>query len=210
MRLSWAKEKAQWTLEDWNKVIFSDESKFDVCVGDMRRRVIRSKQEAFHKDCLKRVVKFPHGQMVWGCMSARGLGRLSFIKGTVNAQKYQELLETSLLPSTQDLYPDGDFVFQQDGASSHTAKSTKNWLSDRHIITLNWPANSPDLNVIETVWHEMKRKLRDNPQRTLPNLQAKIEEIWHTLTPEFCRTLVSTMPARIQAVIKAKGDVTPY
>ncbi|RYA67823.1 hypothetical protein DD592_27240, partial [Enterobacter cloacae complex sp. 2DZ2F20B] len=52
-RLNWAKSKVSWTVEDWPKVIFNDESKFDVCMGDLRKRVIRTKNEAYHKDCLK-------------------------------------------------------------------------------------------------------------------------------------------------------------
>lgn len=209
-RLAWAKEKVHWSLEDWNKVIFSDESKFDVCVGDCRKRVIRSKAEAFHKDCLKRTVKFPKGQMIWGCMSAHGLGQLVLINGTINASKYQDILANSLLPSSAALYPEADFIFQQDGASSHTAKSTQKWFSDNGIKVLDWPSNSPDLNVIETLWHKMKQELRNSPQRTLPHLQGKLQSIWDSFTPDVCRSLVATMPARIAAVIKSKGDVTPY
>jgi hypothetical protein len=70
-------------------------------VGDYWKRVIRSKEEAFHKDCLKRTVKFPKSVMIWGCMSARGLGKYQFIEGTVNAEKYQEILQNSLLPTLQ-------------------------------------------------------------------------------------------------------------
>lgn len=143
-----------WT-EEWNKIVFSDESKFEVAVGDSRSRVIRSKHEAFHPDCLKRTVKFPKSLMVWGCMSAKGLGTLEFIESTVNAPKYQEILTKSLLPSVQRLYPDGKFIFQQDGASCHTAKSTKKWFTDNNITVLDWPSSSPDLNIIETVWQKM-------------------------------------------------------
>lgn len=100
---------------------------------DYRKRVIREKTEAFHKDCLKRTVKFPQGIMVWGCISAKGLGTLHFIKGTVNAAKYQDVLEHSLLPSAAKLHPSGDFIFQQDGASCHTAKSTKKWMGEHDI-----------------------------------------------------------------------------
>ncbi|XP_050519064.1 uncharacterized protein LOC126893155 [Diabrotica virgifera virgifera] len=63
-RYIWAKSKLSQTKLDWDKVIYSDESKFDVCVGDYRKRVIREKTEAFHKDCLKKTVKFPQGIMV--------------------------------------------------------------------------------------------------------------------------------------------------
>jgi hypothetical protein len=155
-------------------------------VGDYRKRVIRSKEEAFHKDCLKRTVKFPKSVMIWGCMSARGLGKYQFIEGTVNAVKYQEILQNSLLPSLQFLYPQDDFIFQQDGAACHTAKTTKKWFGEHNINVLSWPSNSPDLNVIETLWHKIKSYLRNHPQRTIQNLKNQIEKIWASFTPEFC------------------------
>lgn len=148
--------------------------------------------------------------MIWGCMSTNGVGRLEFVDGTINAQKYQGILERNLLPSTMELYEHGNFIFQQDGASCHTAKSTKKWFGDNQISVLSWPSSSPDLNVIETLWHHMKRSLRNSPQRSIPALKAKIQEIWNAFTPQYCKSLVDTMPKRIKAVIDAKGDVTSY
>lgn len=73
-----------------------------------------------------------------------------------------------------------------------------------------YPLSSPDVNPIETLWHKMKQHLRNNPQRKTPQLHAKLQEVWDNFTPELCENLVNTMPARVQAVIKAKGDVTSY
>lgn len=135
---------------------------------------------------------------------------MKFIEGTVNAEKYQEILHTALLPSIRKLYSNEDFVFQQDGASCHTAKSTKKWFGDNNIKVLSHPSSSPDLNPIETLWHKMKQHLRNNPQRTIPQLRAKLQEIWDNFSPNMCEDIVDIMPARIQAVVKAKGDVTSY
>jgi hypothetical protein len=209
-RYEWAKSKLSCTVDDWAKIIFSDESKFDVCVGDFRKRVIRSKDEAFQADCIKRTVKFPKGVMIWGCMSAKGLGNFEFIDGIVNADKYQKILTNSLLPSINKLHAEENFIFQQDRASCHTAKSTQKWLSEKGITVLSWPSSSPDLKIIETLWHKMKQQLRNNPQRTIPDLKSKLADIWTKFTPEFCKSLAATMPARIAAVVRAKGDVTPY
>lgn len=56
----------------------------------------------------------------------------------------------------------------------------------------------------------MKQKLRNDPQRTVADLKNKIAELWESFDPDLCKSLVGTMPDRIAAVVKARGDVTPY
>lgn len=149
--------------------------------------------------------------MVWGCMSAQGVGNLCFVEGTVNTIKYQDILEHHLLPSISTLKTEDDcFTFQQDGASCHTAKRNMSWLREHNIPVLSWPANSPDLSPIETLWGKMKKELRTNPAKNLRELKQKIQEVWDGITPEFCYNLVETLPSRIAAVIKNKGDVTQW
>ncbi len=82
-------------------------------------------------------------------MSSAGVGPLCFLKSTVNAAIYQEILEHFMLPSADKLYGDADFIFQQDLAPAHTAKGTKSWFNYHGVTVLDWPANSPDLNPIE-------------------------------------------------------------
>ncbi len=69
-----------------------------------------------------------------------------FLKSTVNAAIYQEILEHFMLPSADKLYGDADFIFQQDLTPAHSAKGTKSWFSDHGVTVLDWPANSPDPN----------------------------------------------------------------
>ncbi len=72
-----------------------------------------------------------------------------FFKTNVTAPIYQDILEHFMLPSADQLFKEADFIFQQDLAPVHTAKSTKSWLNDHGVGVLDWPANSPDLNPIE-------------------------------------------------------------
>ncbi len=65
-RLTGAKEK-NWTVAQWFKVIFSDESKFCISFGNQGPRVWRKGGEAHSPSCLKSSVKFPQSVMIWGC-----------------------------------------------------------------------------------------------------------------------------------------------
>ncbi len=66
-----------------------------------------------------------------------------------------------MLPSADQLFKDAHFIFQQDLAPAHTAKSTKSWLNNHGVGVLDWPANSPDLNPTENIWSIVKRKMRN-------------------------------------------------
>ncbi len=159
-RLTWAKDKKDWTAAEWSKVMFSDESKFCISFGNQGPRVWRKRGEAQNPRCLRSSVKFPHSVMVWGVMSSAGVGPLCFLRSKVNTAVYQEVLEHFMLPAADQLYGDADFIFQQDLAPAHSAKATSTWFKDHGFPVLNWPANSPDLNPIENLWVIVKRKMR--------------------------------------------------
>ncbi len=148
-RLTWAKEKKNWTVAQWSKVLFSDVSKFCISFGNQGPRVWRKGGEAHSPSCMKSSVKFPQSVMIWGAMSSAGVGPLCFLKTNVTAPVYQEILEHFMLPSADQLFKDADLIFQQDLAPAHTAISTKSWLNDHGVGVLDWQANSPDLNPIE-------------------------------------------------------------
>ncbi len=82
-RLTWAKEKKNWTVAQWSKVLFSDESKFCISFGNHGPRVWRKGGEAHTPSFLKSSVKFPQSVMIWGAMSSAGVGPLFFWKPTL-------------------------------------------------------------------------------------------------------------------------------
>ncbi len=65
-----------------------------------------------------------------------------------------------MLPSAEQLFKDTDFIFQQDLAPAHTAKSTKSWLNDHGVGVLDWPANSPDLNYCQEENEKRDQKMQ--------------------------------------------------
>ncbi len=148
--------------------------------------------------------------MIWAAISSAGVGPLCFLKSTVNAIIYQEILEHFMLSSADKLYGDADFIFQQDLAPAHTAKGTKSWFNDHGVTVLDWPANSPDLNPMENLWGIVKRKMRDTRPNNADDLKATVKETWASIPPQQCHKLITSMPCRIEAVIKAKGAPTKY
>uniref|UniRef100_A0A9J8BCS9 Tc1-like transposase DDE domain-containing protein n=1 Tax=Cyprinus carpio carpio TaxID=630221 RepID=A0A9J8BCS9_CYPCA len=207
--LTWAKEK-NWTVAQLSKVLFSDESKFSISFGNQGPRVWRKGGEAHSPSCSKSSVKFPQSVMIWGAMSSAGVGPLCFLKTKVTAPVYQEILDHFMLPSSDQLFEDADFIFQQDLAPAHTAKSTKSWLNDHGVGVLDWPANSPDLNPIENLWSIVKRKMRNKRPKHADELKATVKETWASIPPQQCHKLITSIPRRIEAVIKAKGAPTKY
>ncbi len=76
-----------------------------------------------------------------------------------------------MLPSADQLFKYADFIFQQDLARAHTAKSTKSWLNDHGVGALDWLENSPDLNPIENLWGIVKRKMRNKRPKNADELK---------------------------------------
>jgi len=115
-----------------------------------------------------------------------------------------------MLPAADQLFKDADFIFQQDLAPACSAKSTKSWLNDHGVCVFDWPANSPDLNPTENLWGIVKRKMRNKRPKNADELKAAIKETWAFIPPQQCNKLITSMPRRIEAVIKAKGAPTKY
>ncbi len=95
--------------------------------------------------------------MVWGCFAASGPEWLAIIDGTMNSAENQKILKENVRSSVCDLKLKHTWVMQQDNDLKHTSKSTSEWLKKNKIKVLEWLSQSPDLNPIEMLWHDVKQ-----------------------------------------------------
>lgn len=179
-RLKWCKERRSWTDRDWAKVIFSDESNFEVLNRKSRVFVKRFKSEKYHpKFCVPRVQKGGGSVGIWGCMSYEGVGCCSLYSERINQFIYMETLEDHLIPSVQLFFEhDQEWIFQQDGAPAHTANSVKNWFREHDIRILPWCPRSPDLNPIENLWSYIDHKLLNYRITSVEHLKQVLHDEW--------------------------------
>jgi transposase len=210
LRLLFAQSHIVWTDDQWSRVHFSDESKFNVIGSDGRCYVRRKIEERLSVNCVKKTVKHGGGSvMVWGVISADGTGPLVRLHGRVNAEVYKQLLQQHLLPylGATRLQPP---TFMQDNAPCHTAKKVKSFFEEENLSVMDWPPQSPDLNPIENVWKLIgERAHARNPQNT-EELWRILQEEWGAITPSFCTSLIKSCSRRCAAVIDSKGLFTKY
>jgi len=201
-------------VEDWRKVIWSDESKFMIWNSDGREWCWRDPKLPMTSQHVKPTVKYGKDSvMVWGCFSYFGVGLCCKIDGRMNGELYREILADELM-RTMSMHDLGinDVIFQHDNDPKHAAHETKRWLSEHRIKVLDWPAYSPDLNPIEHLWNEMDHRLRKLPGNisNKDDLWNKIQQVWNEVDIEFCLKLIDTMQQRIADVLKASGGYTRW
>jgi len=213
-RLSFAKKYADQPSDFWEDVIFSDETPFQVFPTRSGQWTWRRPNERFQPNQLIPTVKHGGGSLqVWGCMSGRGIGFMCKLPEGLDAKLYLDILNDELQQTRKLYFRDEEKVlFQHDGASPHTARVVRRWFEENEVDTIAWPAQSPDLNPIENLWGDLKRRImrKDKDISSKERLWEAIQEEWEATDVSFLKSLVRSMPNRLKRVIKEKGGPIPY
>ncbi len=210
-RLKFAREHLDDPEEDWENVIWSDETKIELFGKNSTCRVWRRKNAELHPKNTIPTVKHGGGNiMLWGCFSAKEPGRLICVKERMNGAMYREILSENLLPSARALKMKRGWVFQHDNDPKHTARATKEWLRKKHFKVLEWPSQSPDLNPIDNLWRELKVCVAQRQPQNITALEEICMEEWAKIPATVCENLVKTYRKRLTSVIANKGYITKY
>ena len=171
--------------------------------------------------------------MIWGCFSGTRIGPLlTFEQGGIGSDEYMDILYDRLLSMVDDLLqlPEGmdmvevadenTLLFMHDNAPCHKTEDIHDLLQENNIPVMTWPANSPNLNPIENLWHDLKhrfylmwKELRSSPsasQSSVDNYKAMIEKCWYEQDGSLIKSLLESMPQCCADVIAAKGGHTKY
>ena len=155
-RKAWATKYREWTVEQWRKVLFSDESPFTLFQSEGKTYVRRRVGEELKEECISPTVKHGGGKIqVWGCFSYEGVGKLYRINGIMDGKKYREILKNQMAPHLRDLGM--DFVFQQDNDPKHKSKVAMNYLKNVKFVVLDWV---PRYESYENLWYVVKLRIR--------------------------------------------------
>ena len=150
----------------------------------------------------QKTVKFGGGKiMVWVYIQYVGVREICRVEGNINSLKYLPLTFPTIKGQ----------ILQQDGAPSHTSISTSKFLKAKKIKVLqDWPAQSPDMNIIEHVWGRMKEEAWKTKPKNLDELWEACKTAFFATPDDFINKLYESLTNRMDAVLQAHGSHTRY
>ncbi len=147
---------------------------------------------------------------MWAGISVLGCTGICIFSGIMKASLYVEILEQTLLPFIQEVFPDGH-RFMQDNDPKHTSLRARKFLEDNNVKWWKTPPESPDANPIENLWHELKEFIRrEIKPKNKQELVNGILSFWRTVTKEKCTKYIRHLRKVIPKIIELEGDTTGY
>ena len=95
--------------------------------------------------------------------------------------------------------------------STHKSRETLSWFKKKKVRLLDWSPNSCDLNPIEHLWSQVKRRTYvRGPHETVDKLWDMFWDEWYKTEPSMCLKLIESMSERLKSIIRSKGGPTHW
>ena len=208
-RLAFAQKYCGWTIKEWERVVWTDESTFEVGKSSRQVHVWKNAYERYSSSCI--VQSGRTSLMIWGAFAGGQKSQLVFMpKDRHSAKDFVEVVYNVELLHFMSRVPQG--LLMEDGTPVHHSKVCEEWRQTNLLEKLDWPANSPDLYPIENLWKILKDAVQHGPicPKILDDLKVVIEREWRLINGTKLLQLCHSMPSRLQAVIEANGGHTRW
>ena len=154
--------------------------------------------------------KHPIKVHAWAGISCRGSTSACIFEGKMNAPLFTTILKETSVHFMKEVYPDGCLLIQ-DNDPKHCTRVAQYFYEDEVVDWSITPAESPDLNLIENVWHELKEFIRRKIEpHTKQELIDGITTFWQTVDAAKCQKYINHLRKAIPAVIECNERATRY
>ena len=197
----------KWITENhnWNATIFSDEKRFTLDGSDNWMTYV-SKYSSLRRQ--KRQCQ-GGGIMVWLMVMPNGLLAHKIIESRFRSTDYIQLLKTTAVPICKLNYGN-EFYFQEDNCSIHKARNVQQFMKSSNINILQWPAKSPDLNIVEDIWKLLSDDIYNGFQfQNIADLKTAVNRTISKFNYERddMKALYETIRRRLCTVLEKRGDM---
>ncbi|CAF1210893.1 unnamed protein product [Rotaria sp. Silwood1] len=160
--------------------------------------------------------KFAKGFMLWGGISSKGLipevplfideflEQYEWKQGNkkiINAGQYTDLLEEVSVPAMQQLFPDNDYIFEDDTSRIHHTAAVKKFVEENIPDRIDFDDQAvkmDDVWPIENFWSIIRQELDEYVFNSFQDVKQKIVDIWQNFSQAKCEKMMNSIPKRLK------------